>query len=57
MRLKKVVVSMLVFYLLIVEVTITKSWMIPVSGQDSDKLVEKFVKKGPMKTSIRLTER
>ncbi len=51
------VVSMLVFYLLIVEVTITKSWMIPVSGQDSDKLVEKFVKKGPMKTSIRLTER
>jgi hypothetical protein len=26
-----------------------KSWMIPVSGQDSDKLAEKFVKKGPMK--------
>ncbi len=26
-----------------------KSWMIPVSGQDIDKLAEKFVKKGPMK--------
>ena len=26
-----------------------KSWMIPVSGQDSDKLAEKFVKEGPMK--------
>jgi hypothetical protein len=26
-----------------------KSWMIPVSGQNSDKLAEKFVKKEPMK--------
>ncbi len=26
-----------------------KIWMISVSGQDSDKLAEKFVKKGPMK--------
>jgi hypothetical protein len=25
-----------------------KSWMIPVSGQDSDTLAEKFVKKGPI---------
>ncbi len=39
---------MLVFYLLIVEVAITKvGWFL--SGQDSDKLAEKFVQKGPMK--------
>ncbi len=30
-----------------------KSWMIPVYGQDSDKLAEKFVKKGPMKIQVK----